>query len=213
MPHSSLNFQIPYTLLFLSSPNYLDLKPFGCSCYPWLKPYAANKLQPKSSHCVFLGYCDYFKGYKCYDPVTRLTTKVFISRHVKFVETEFPYTSLTLVSSSPSEIQKFHVPITSFDDLVVSVCHSIVSPVSPVISSINNPANATSPLPPFDTPIPSSSLVSSPTPNPITSSSSPVYSPSPITSSSMPSLSTTSVSSSLNTHSMTTRAKEWNLQT
>lgn len=57
MPHSTLKFQVPYTLLFQSKPNYHFLKPFGCSCFPWLKPYVANKLQPRSKSCVFLGYC------------------------------------------------------------------------------------------------------------------------------------------------------------
>lgn len=55
LPHSSLKFQIPYVLLFNTQPNYMALKPFGCSCYPWLKPYASHKLTPKSTQCVFLG--------------------------------------------------------------------------------------------------------------------------------------------------------------
>lgn len=56
LPHSSLQFQVPYVLLFKTTPNYLNLKPFGCCCFPWLKPYVAHKLLPKSTPCVFLGY-------------------------------------------------------------------------------------------------------------------------------------------------------------
>lgn len=44
LPHSSLKFQVPFSVLFNTSPNYLALKPFGCCCYPWLKPYVPHKL-------------------------------------------------------------------------------------------------------------------------------------------------------------------------
>lgn len=82
MPHSSLQFQVPYTILFHTPPDYMFLKPFECCCYPWLKPYVSNKLSPKSTPCIFLGYCPHTKGYKCYDPKAN---KVYVSRHVKFV--------------------------------------------------------------------------------------------------------------------------------
>lgn len=130
MPHSSLQYQVPYSLLFQSSPNYLSLKPFGCCCYPWLKPYAPNKLAPKSTPCVFLGYCDNTKGYRCYDPIS---TKVYTSRHVKFVENEFPFSALISQYSPPSsESVSSHLnfPLTDFSDLVVSVSVPIPPPSS-----------------------------------------------------------------------------------
>lgn len=119
LPHTSLQFQIPFTLLFKTQPNFQLLKPFGCLCFPWLEPYAAHKLIPKSSPCVFLGYCDHTKGYKCYDLVT---TKVSISRHVRFVKNEFPYPHMTGNTSfvnSPSESLYFFVPLISFFDIVL----------------------------------------------------------------------------------------------
>lgn len=121
LPHSSLQFQVPFTLLFQTTPSYHLLKPFGCLCFPWLKPYTSHKLQPKSSPCIFLGYYDNTKGYKCYDPST---TKVYISRHVRFVDTEFPFSVLSRspsTSFSSSESLYFSIPLTSFDDIIIPV--------------------------------------------------------------------------------------------
>lgn len=48
--------QCPYEKLFCKSPEYSSLRVFGCACYPNLRPYNKNNLQPWSIHCVFLGY-------------------------------------------------------------------------------------------------------------------------------------------------------------
>lgn len=73
----------PYEKLMGKAPCYTSLRVFGCVCYPYLRPYAKNKFDPKSLCCVFLGYNDKYKGYKCLYPPTRL---VYISRHVIFDE-------------------------------------------------------------------------------------------------------------------------------
>ncbi|KAG7556886.1 Integrase catalytic core [Arabidopsis suecica] len=44
-----------------------------------------NKLEPKSTKCVFIGYSTTQKGYKCYDPVMN---RYYVSRDVKFMEDE-----------------------------------------------------------------------------------------------------------------------------
>lgn len=53
----------PYEVLMSRAPLYTALRVFGCKCFPHLKPYTANKLDPKSLLCVFLGYNDKYKGY------------------------------------------------------------------------------------------------------------------------------------------------------
>lgn len=45
-PHSAIQFQVPYTMLFHALLDYAFLKPFGCLCYPWLKVYVSHKLSP-----------------------------------------------------------------------------------------------------------------------------------------------------------------------
>lgn len=87
------------------------------------------------------------KGYKCLDPST---SRVYISRHVKFVETEFPYPTLipTSVSSSTSPItSSFHVPLTDFSDIIVSI------PVSSNVNSLSVPVFGSSSTPSYTTPV------------------------------------------------------------
>lgn len=69
-------------------PDISHLRVFGCSCYPLLRPYNSNKLQSRTTKCVFLRYASKYKGYICFE-VSK--NKVVISRHVKFDETKFPY--------------------------------------------------------------------------------------------------------------------------
>lgn len=81
----------PYELLHKTRSLYTALRVFGCKCYPSLRPYMSNKLDPKSLACVFLGYNEKYKRYRCYYPPTG---KFFISRHVLFDESSFPYMDL-----------------------------------------------------------------------------------------------------------------------
>jgi hypothetical protein len=48
---------------------------------------APHKLSPRSTPCIFLGYSDHHKGYRCLD----LHSNKIISRHVVFDETSFPF--------------------------------------------------------------------------------------------------------------------------
>lgn len=101
MPTVQLNNKCPHELLFCSTPNYLNLWVFGCLCYPWLRPYSRHKLSNRSMPCVFLGYSFQHHAYQCYHPPTQ---KVYISRHVIFHESIFPFQSNVPVSLSPSLI-------------------------------------------------------------------------------------------------------------
>lgn len=86
-PHLFVHNQTPFTKLFGRSPDNNNLH-FGCLCYPWLRPYAPNKLAPRSKKCVFLGCSKLHKGYHCLD---LSSGKMFISRHVVFYEQKFPF--------------------------------------------------------------------------------------------------------------------------
>ena len=84
LPSSTLpNNKSPYEVLFNRKPEYSALRIFGSACYPSLRPYTANKLDPKSLQCVFLGYNEKYKGYRCLHPPTG---RVYINRHVLFDE-------------------------------------------------------------------------------------------------------------------------------
>ena len=81
----------PYEQLYQKTPEYTSLRVLGCACYPYLRPYVHNKFDPKSLMCVFLGYSEQYKGYMCLYPPTG---RVYLSRHVLFDETRFPFTDM-----------------------------------------------------------------------------------------------------------------------
>ncbi|GKB82472.1 retrovirus-related pol polyprotein from transposon RE1, partial [Tanacetum coccineum] len=56
-------------------------------------------MDPRSIPCIFVGYSATQSAYYCLDPVTH---KIYTSRHVQFVETEFPYTKLSSTTSIPT---------------------------------------------------------------------------------------------------------------
>ncbi|KAL4561507.1 hypothetical protein LXL04_033674 [Taraxacum kok-saghyz] len=94
LPSTTLNNTTPYHKLFNEPPKYDHLRVFGCLCYP--HTVAPHKLAPRTTPCVFLGYPVQHRGYRCLDLETN---KTFISRHVIFDETSFPFSSMTPVQS------------------------------------------------------------------------------------------------------------------
>ncbi|CAL8170379.1 unnamed protein product [Prunus armeniaca] len=152
MPCKTLHFKSPYFLLFGSAPAINHLRVFGCACFPLLKPYNTNKLQPKTSTCVFLGYAGQYKGYICF---SLTTNRLFVTRHVLFDETMFPFTYVhpVSISSSQSLTSSSPPPSISFTNTVLSPIPSLsVSSPSPPISEAAAPLNASpsatqSPLP------------------------------------------------------------------
>ncbi|XP_024011200.1 uncharacterized protein LOC112086480 [Eutrema salsugineum] len=98
LPTSALESSIsPFEKLFGKKPDYTSLRVFGCACYPTLRDYSKNKFDPRSLRCIFLGYNDKYKGYRCYLPTTG---RVFISRHVIFDEHVYPFATLYLDAHS-----------------------------------------------------------------------------------------------------------------
>jgi hypothetical protein len=78
-------------LLFGHNPDYNLLCTFGCVCWPNLCPYNTHKFAFRSALCVFLGYSNQHKGYKCLEPSSG---RVYISRDVIFDETVCPFSTL-----------------------------------------------------------------------------------------------------------------------
>ena len=122
MPKVNLQSHSSYERLFQKSPNSHNLRVFGCLCYPWLHPYAAHKLDPWSSACLFLGYSLTQSAFICFDLSTH---NLLISRHVKFIEHDFPYpASSPSFSSSQVSLSrsKFFFFGFVYMDLFVFVC-------------------------------------------------------------------------------------------
>lgn len=196
LPTPVLSNLSPYQKLFTIAPNYEKLRTFGSLCFPWLRPYAPNKLEHRSTPCVFIGYSLTQSAYHCLEPSTG---RVYTSRHVRFNENTFPYNDL--ISPKPKshpepEILQTHQP------------HTTITPPTSLVQSPSPPMNAepassdSSPSGSSSTPVPPS--VSVP-PEPATdsppASSSPANPPAP-----QPVPASTSETQPVR-HSMTTRSR------
>lgn len=88
IPSRVIEFKTPLQKLHesIDKPLNHNLEPrvFGCTTYVHQN---IGKLEPRSIRCFFMGYADYKKGYRCYDPHE---DKVYVTRDVVFHET-VPY--------------------------------------------------------------------------------------------------------------------------
>ncbi|PRQ16309.1 putative RNA-directed DNA polymerase [Rosa chinensis] len=165
LPSSSLHFISPFEQLFNTAPDYNFLRAYGCLCFPWLKPYAAHKLDFRSRKCVFLGYSLYQKGYRCLDPTNG---RVYVSRHVIFDENTFPFKEKLSAPqpANPPPIPSYPIllPLPPF---LSEPTPNIIQPTTPT-----NPTLSLSPPPspsPIQTP-PTTQLTPPPHPPPPTRS-------------------------------------------
>lgn len=94
------------SFFFHKLPDISNFKVFGSACYPFLRPYNHDKLDSRTTQCVFLGYALGYKGLFCYS-ITH--NKLWMSRHVIHDESIFPF-SLSPCSTSSSSIE----PVTFF---------------------------------------------------------------------------------------------------
>lgn len=99
LPSPILANKTPYELLTSKSPDYSQLKVFGCLCYVFTSPKQHHKFQPRAKACIFLGYPSGFKGYKILDMESNV---ISIPRHVIFHEAIFPFLSSTLTEDTRS---------------------------------------------------------------------------------------------------------------
>ncbi|KAJ9541133.1 hypothetical protein OSB04_027639 [Centaurea solstitialis] len=187
LPSKRLRYTTPAYILFHRHPTYDHLRVFGCACYPNTSATQPHKLHPRSIRCIFLGYPPGYRGYRCLDPNTG---RVHISRHVTFDEHTFPFnhpstpTTYTFLDEDPS-------PFPS-PQLYPTVPILQTTQPDPPLTQPSGPQPPTSPLP-KSTPAQSDSPVHPASPiQPIVPAATSITHPPP----------------PLNTHSMTTRAKQ-----
>ncbi|KAM0960324.1 hypothetical protein ACFX2C_025377 [Malus domestica] len=141
MPSSTLHKKSPFELLFKAVPVINHLRIFGCSVFPLLKPYNSIKLQPKTTKCLFLGYASKYKGFICYDI---LHAKFYISRHVLFDESEFPYSHLSLKHSVSTNSTSQPVSIFSSPSISINRENHLVANPLPRTPPLSNPLTSNS---------------------------------------------------------------------
>lgn len=92
-PTQTLSQERSYELFYKNNPTFGYLRTFECLCYPFMRPYASNKLKPWSIPCLFFGLSIQSQGYLCMDTTSR---KFYLNHHVTFHETYFPLLTLTI---------------------------------------------------------------------------------------------------------------------
>jgi hypothetical protein len=83
LPQSKLGFKSPHEMLWKVKPTVSHLKVFGCVCYVFVPDHLRSKFEKKAIRCIFVGYDDARKGWRCCDPTTG---KCHFSRNVVFDE-------------------------------------------------------------------------------------------------------------------------------
>lgn len=137
-PTKPLHLDTPYQALFHQVPDYTHLRTFGCLCFPNLTSTTQHKLSPRSTPCLFLGYSQEHKGYRCLDLSTK---KIIISRHVIFDEQSFPMSTESCATGPATPAPSAPNPLESALDLV---------PVRPptTLYPTHDPPRAPVPAPP-----------------------------------------------------------------
>ncbi|KAD5802565.1 hypothetical protein E3N88_13925 [Mikania micrantha] len=74
----------PYEIWHGKAPSLSYLRVWGCEVY--VKQHVPNKLEARSTKCIFVGYPRDSMGYYFYDPTEQ---RVFIARKGQFMETKF----------------------------------------------------------------------------------------------------------------------------
>ncbi|RVX23193.1 Retrovirus-related Pol polyprotein from transposon RE1 [Vitis vinifera] len=161
LPSSVLNFSSPYKTLYHCLPNYSFLRVYGCTCYPFLRPFNRHKFAYRSVKCTFIGYSSKHKGYLC---LNMSNGKIHISRHVIFDELDFPFAKSSTVQP-PCRVSPTHcaIPLAAPITPISSLLPSSSSPSSELVPiSDTSVSISSSEVAPIPTAQPSSSHVPSP---------------------------------------------------
>jgi hypothetical protein len=86
----------PFEKLYKYILDYSFFRVFSCTCFVLHLHVERSKLSSRSTICVFLGYDEGKKRYRCFDPITH---KLYMSRHVVFLE-YIPFFSISSTTHS-----------------------------------------------------------------------------------------------------------------
>ena len=156
MSSSVLNWVTPFQTLFPHKSLFpIEPRVFGCTCFVRDVRLHVSKLDPKSLKCIFLGYSQVQKGYRCYFSGLR---KYLVSVDATFLEnTSF---SQDLIHTSQGEDDDF--PVYTLASLAPAFVPSLTKPSitqvyaqhqHPLISSPPPDASTSDPILSDDLPI------------------------------------------------------------
>lgn len=120
----------PHHTLFNKIPDYSTPKVFGCSCFPYLRPYNQHEFQFRLQECVYLGLSPHHKGHKCLAP----NGHIYVSKDVKLNESSFPYKVL-FFPASPESNSNTHTSTYSSSIPLVSMSNTNATQSCSVLST------------------------------------------------------------------------------
>ena len=82
-PSSALGDKTPHEVWCGKKASLRHLRVFGCEAYVHVLKEKITKLDYKAQNCIFIGYGDGIKGYKCWNPKSQ---KIVYSHDVIFRE-------------------------------------------------------------------------------------------------------------------------------
>lgn len=104
-PSTALQGKTPYELLFKHKPSYTHLRTFDCLCFVNTPAPGRDKLEPRATPCVMIGYPSNQKGYKIFDLIHKRVFPYHLSSWNHFLGT----------SSLPLPVYDilFDIPVTT----------------------------------------------------------------------------------------------------
>ncbi|GAA0148012.1 hypothetical protein LIER_42979 [Lithospermum erythrorhizon] len=81
LPQPRLGFVSPFEMLKNVKPTVNYFRVFGCVCYVFIADAHRSKFDKKAICCIFVGYDEQKKGWRCCDPNTN---RMYVSRNVVY---------------------------------------------------------------------------------------------------------------------------------
>jgi hypothetical protein len=106
-PTKVLDYDTPLHKLLGATPDCSNFRVFSCVCWLNLRPYNAHKLLLCSTHCVFLGYNNMHKGFKCLDISSK---HIYVSHDVIFNEPIFLFATIHSIAGAQYSFEVLLLP-------------------------------------------------------------------------------------------------------
>ena len=116
LPTPLLNNHSPHFHIYHAHPDMSNLRVFDTLCFASTLQAHRTKFQPRAKKCIYLGHSFGTKGFLLFDLHTR---EIFVSRHVIFYETIFPYHDNTS-SFSVDSVFPLNLPVIDINSDAVN---------------------------------------------------------------------------------------------
>ncbi|KAI3500109.1 hypothetical protein L1887_35925 [Cichorium endivia] len=103
LPQPRLGFISPFETLWNMKPTISYFRVFGCVCYVFVPSHLRSKFDKKAVRCIFVGYDNQRKGWKCCDPTNG---RCYTSRDVVFDEASSWWSSEKKVLPDSKDIEE-----------------------------------------------------------------------------------------------------------